>query len=278
MKKLFIIVAATLVLFGGMASSSSAGYVYELSGILVNEFFTDLGGYPVGELTVPPLAELVFVDGFVPTPGGSFTEADIVSFAVWEQDRSSIIGDYIPESNETVTGTFSTTDITNGLPEIELFEHDAVFDVFALHADNTVTLTPNSTGEPLMLTDAMFVAQGDGLPIPEGYTAIQISGSESNIMTNVMAGDTVMFRIHAIAHASVEMMHFRFFTRAGYGEPDWGGNKWTIVQDFGPADSVFVTFNEAGIYFLAGHVERAGEPWAFGDPQTGIVVEVWPVQ
>ena len=93
-----------------------------------------------------------------------------------------------------------------------------------------------------------------------------------------MPGDTVMFRIHSIAHASVEMMHFRFFTRAGYGEPDWGGNKWKLVQDFGPTDSVFVTFNEEGIYFLVGHVEQAGEPWGFGDPQTGIVVEVWPVQ
>ena len=97
-------------------------------------------------------------------------------------------------------------------------------------------------------------------------------------MTNVTAGDTVMFRTHAIAHASVGMMHFRFFTRAGYGEQGWGGNNWTLVQDFGFTDSVFVTFNEPGIYFLASHAERAGEPWAFGDPQTGIVVEVWPVQ
>jgi hypothetical protein len=66
--------------------------------------------------------------------------------------------------------------------------------------------------------------------------------------------------------------------RAGYGEPVWGGNKWTLVQDFGAMNSVAVLFNEPGIYFLACHAERAGEPWALGDPLTGIVVEVWPAQ
>jgi hypothetical protein len=110
---------------------------------------------------------------------------------------------------------------------------------------------------------------------PTMGTGIQIIGSESNIVTNVMTGDMVMFRVHALTmQKQVPGVHFRFFTRAGYGEPDWGGNKWTLVQDFSPADSVFVTFDQAGTYFLAGHAERAGEPWAFGDPQTGIVVEV----
>ena len=53
---------------------------------------------------------------------------------------------------------------------------------------------------------------------------------------------------------------------------------WTLIQDFSTTNSVPVLFDEAGIYFLASHAERAGEAWAFGDPQTGIVIEVWPVQ
>ena len=79
MKKLFVLVAVTVVLLGMAASSSSADPVYELGGIVVNETVSQLGGYPFGEMTETPPAELVFVDGFVPTPGGSFTEADVTS-------------------------------------------------------------------------------------------------------------------------------------------------------------------------------------------------------
>jgi hypothetical protein len=154
--------------------------------------------------------------------------------------------------------------------------------------NNTVTYTFDVPGIYFLVGHVIYPGETWGFGDPQSGivvevsdplgTGIQIIGSESNIMTNVIAGQPVMFWIHAIGDAGVEMMHFRFFTRAGYGEADWGGNKWTLVQDFGPTDSVFVTFNEAGIYFLAGHLERAGEPWAFGDPQTGIVVEVWPAQ
>jgi len=112
---------------------------------------------------------------------------------------------------------------------------------------------------------------------PSG-TGIQITGTSSNIVTTLQAGDVVQFAANAIAEPGVGAVHYRFFTRAGYGEQDWGGNKWTLVQDFGAMNTVAIFFNEPGIYFLACHAERAGEPWAFGDPQTGIPVEVWPVQ
>jgi hypothetical protein len=165
-------------------------------------------------------------------------------------------------------------DITNGLPEIDLFESPHPPDeVFILHADNTFTL---GNGNPdLLTTDTVFAAQAG--TFSEEYTGIQITGSESNIMTTVQAGDTVQFTVYTIAHGEVDI-HYRFFTRAGYGEPDWGGNKWTIVQDWSASNTVSVPFNVAGIYFLACHAERAGESWAFGDPQTGIVLEVWPGQ
>jgi len=109
-------------------------------------------------------------------------------------------------------------------------------------------------------------------------TGIQIIGTSTNIEYMVEAGDTVQFIVPAVADASVGVIHYRFYTRAGYGYPDWGGNTWTLVQDFSPVNLVSVTFNDPGIYFLACHAERAGEAWGFGDPQTGIVVEVWPVQ
>jgi hypothetical protein len=95
----------------------------------------------------------------------------------------------------------------------------------------------------------------------------------------VQVGDTVQFTVVAVAEGG-ETIQYRFFTRAGYGiiEPSWGGNRWTIQQDWSTANSVSVSFDAPGIYFLAAHAERAGEPWAFGDPQTGIVVEVRPAE
>ena len=90
-----------------------------------------------------------------------------------------------------------------------------------------------------------------------------------------MAGDTVEFTVNTVVmdNAAVE---YRFFVRAGYGEPDWGGNKWTIVQPYSANNTVAHTFDTPGIYFLAGHVIYPGDTWVFGYPQSGIVVEVWP--
>ncbi len=108
-------------------------------------------------------------------------------------------------------------------------------------------------------------------------TSIQITRTSSNITTNVRAGDAVQFMVNAIAQGGATV-HYRFFTRVGYGEPDWAGNRWTIVGDYSPAHSVMVTFDAPGIYFLVCHVEYPGETWEFGDPQSGTAVEVWPVQ
>jgi hypothetical protein len=87
----------------------------------------------------------------------------------------------------------------------------------------------------------------------------------------------VQFAVNAIVQGGADI-NYRFFSRAGYGQPDWGGNKWTIVQGYSLANSVMVTFDEPGIYFLVGHIEYPGETWAFGDPQSGIVVEVSALQ
>jgi hypothetical protein len=109
-------------------------------------------------------------------------------------------------------------------------------------------------------------------------TGIQIIGMTTTIVSNVKEGDTVQFTVEALADASVGTVTYQFFTRAGYGLENWGGNTWTVVQEWSAANTVSVPFNEAGIYFLAVHAERAAEPWAFGDPQTGIVVEVSSTQ
>jgi hypothetical protein len=274
MKKLFVILVAAVFLFGGTASSSSAGSVYGLAGILANAALSQLG-YPFGEMTEPPPAELVFVDGFVPTPGDSFTEADVASITVWgDPDRTFPLGELLP--GETITGWFSSTDITNGLPEIDLFDWQGDGEVIALDAENNLTWDPNMSGDPLILTDAIFAALGDG-PVVDGYTGIQITGTSSNITMNVMAGDTVEFTVDAIDMNSGPM-EFRFFVRAGYGEENWGGNKWSIVQPYSANNTVMHTFDVPGIYFLAGHVIHPGDTWAFGWPQSGIVVEVWPAQ
>jgi hypothetical protein len=104
-------------------------------------------------------------------------------------------------------------------------------------------------------------------------TGIQITGTSSDIMMNVMADDTVEFTVHTVVmdDAPVE---YRFFVRAGYGEPDWGGNKWQIIQPYSPKNTVMHTFDIPGIYFLAGHVIHPGDTWVFGYPQSGIVIEV----
>lgn len=106
-------------------------------------------------------------------------------------------------------------------------------------------------------------------------TGIQITGIETNLDATVEVGDTVQLTIHTIVQGGAEV-HYQFFLRAGYGEPEWGGNRWTVVQDYSPANSVEVTFDEPGTYFLVGHVEYPGETWSAGDPQSGLVVEVRP--
>ena len=151
------------------------------------------------------------------------------------------------------------------------FQWVTEIEVTTLNTDDTITWAPNPSGNPLIAINAIFAAKAD-------YTGIQITGTETNITTNVMVGDTITFQVHAVADVSVGVLQYRFFTRAAYGQDAWGGTRWVLVQDFSPADSVSATFDEAGIYFLACHIERAGEPWTFGDPQTGIVVEVWPTR
>ena len=125
----------------------------------------------------------------------------------------------------------------------------------------------------------IFIATNSSTSAPLTFegTGIQISGTSSNMISNVMAGDTVEFTVNAIDMDSGPL-EYRFFMRAGYGEPDWGGNKWTIVQPYSPNNTVTYTFDTPGTYFLAGHVIHPGDTWAFGYPQSGIVVEVWPVQ
>jgi hypothetical protein len=106
---------------------------------------------------------------------------------------------------------------------------------------------------------------------------IQITGTSSNIVKNVLAGDAVEFAVHTYVRDNAPV-EYRFFVRGGYGEPDWGGNKWQIVQPYSPNNTVTHTFDVPGIYFLVGHVIYPGDTWVFGYPQSGIVVEVWPAR
>ena len=224
MKKLLLLLTITVTLFAN-TPSSQAGYVYEGRGIMVNVFFAVLGGYPLNEMTEPPIADLVFVDGFSPVAGGSFTQTDVASLTVWNQARTISLGDYLP--GDTIAGTFSITDITNSLPEIDLFEWDTDLGIISLNADDTLTLTPSQTGTPLVLTDTTFAAQANSIA-PE-YTGIQITEISTNIVDTVMVGATLHFEATTVAQGP-GTVHYQFFIRAGYGQPSWGGNKWTVVQ------------------------------------------------
>ncbi len=112
----------------------------------------------------------------------------------------------------------------------------------------------------------------------EPYTGIQTTGTTSDITTKVMAGDSVVFTINASDVGGVGTpLEYEFWTRAGYGEQDWGGNSWERIQAYGAANTVTHTFATPGIYVLSGHIIFQGETWEFGWPQTGIIVEVLPV-
>jgi hypothetical protein len=135
-----------------------------------------------------------------------------------------------------------------------------------------------TAGSPQLAMDNLSWTTDSEPPEFDG-TGIQITGTSSNIMMNVVAGDTVEFTVNTVVmEKQAPAVEYRFFVRAGYGEPDWGGNKWTIVQPYSPNNTVTHTFDVPGIYFLAGHVIHPGDTWVFGYPQSGIVVEVWPAQ
>ena len=69
-------------------------------------------------------------------------------------------------------------------------------------------------------------------------------------------------------------MQYRFYSRAGYGQEDWGGNRWQIVQDWGAENEVEYMFFTPGNYYMVGHVVPEGESWEFGDAQGGFNVIV----
>ena len=127
------------------------------------------------------------------------------------------------------------------------------------------------TGASWALDDLAF-SPVKGTPRLTG-TGIQITGFSSNVTDLVQVGDTVHLEVNAIFEIG-ETIQYQFFTRAGYGLPDWGGNTWTIVQDWSADNAADIIFHTAGIYFVVVHCERAGESWEFGDPQTGFAVEV----
>ena len=106
-------------------------------------------------------------------------------------------------------------------------------------------------------------------------TGIQIIGTSSDITSNITVGDTVQFTVDAIVMDDAPV-NYQFFLRAGYGEPEWGGNKWAIVQEYSESNTVSILSDTPGIYFLIGQIEYPGETWEFGDPQAGIPVEVRP--
>jgi len=106
-------------------------------------------------------------------------------------------------------------------------------------------------------------------------TGIQIIGISSNITSNVMAGETVEFTVHTVVmEKQAPQVEYQFFVRAGYGAPDWGGNKWQVVQGWSTTNSVNIPFDTAGKYFVAVHCETQGNSWERGDPQGGFSVEV----
>lgn len=124
------------------------------------------------------------------------------------------------------------------------------------------------------------IASG-GPPSEEQYTGIQITGLSSDISDNVIAGDTVTFTATALTSPGMGPLNYRFFTRKGYemiadAVNPWGGSRWVNQQDWSSTNSVSITFDEPGVYFMAAHFSE-DTTWSAG-PQTGMVVEVWPVQ
>ena len=206
MKKLCVVLAGVLLLFGVVGSASADGLVYDLAGVMVNETIGAMLGYTVGEVTDPPYGDLVFKDGYVPTPGGSFTEADVAAANIYFQDRNvGALLSYVP-GVDTMEGTFSSTDITNGQPEVHTWIFvSAVGGTGELTADDEFLVYGNPSGMDLNCTDATMVAQGDGPPPEFDGTGIQITGTSSNITMNVMAGDTVEFTVNAIEMDSLPM-------------------------------------------------------------------------
>lgn len=274
MKKLFIILAAALLLFGGVGSAS-AGPSYSLEGTMSNNIVSLMLGYPMGQVTSPPFGMLTFIDGYTPAAGATFDETVVDSYAIYFQDRRVFLS--FNPATDTIDGTFSSTDMYNGMPEIDTilwYKPPAMGGTSELTAANEFYAYGNPGGQDMLLTGATFRAQAS-----VQYTGIQITGISTDILSNLSVGDSLQFTINALAEGGATI-YYQFFTRAGYGlgtdtvPPNWGGNSWTIVQDWSTTNSVSITFNTPGVYFVAGHLENTPGNWAFGDPQAGIVVEV----
>jgi hypothetical protein len=95
----------------------------------------------------------------------------------------------------------------------------------------------------------------------------------SDPLSTPTTGIPFRFTVNATGPEGVTFL-YRFYVRGGYGLPDWGGNKWQVLREFSPTNSVNYTFPAPGNYYLVGHVVPAGESWEFGDLQGGFNVVV----
>ena len=65
----------------------------------------------------------------------------------------------------------------------------------------------------------------------------------------------------------------KFMPTGTYGIEDWGGFKWSLKQNWSTTNTASITFDTPGRFFVSAHLSETDE-WAFGDPQTGLAVEV----
>jgi hypothetical protein len=114
-----------------------------------------------------------------------------------------------------------------------------------------------------------------GFSVSVGGT-IQITGITSDVTGTLHPGETVRVTIDAVGMIPGVPLNYRFFSRVGYGldSETWGGNKWTIVQDWSQQNWVNYMFTAPGNYYLVGHIVPEGESWEFGDAQGGFNVTV----
>jgi hypothetical protein len=144
------------------------------------------------------------------------------------------------------------------------------------------SLATGGIGEVRFEINSIIAQSND--PVVTEYTGIQITELSPDITGSVRAGDTVTFTVDALTAPGVGPLNYRFFTRKGYesiadSSNPWGGTTWQLQQNWSTMNSAPISFAEPGFYILVVHCSE-DTTWstAEGDPQIGMVVEVWPAE
>jgi len=105
-------------------------------------------------------------------------------------------------------------------------------------------------------------------------SAVQILNIRSSLLDNLQAGQALDILVDAVGPANATLQ-YQFFSKAGYGTPEFETNPWIVVQDWSTKNSASILFPQAGNYFVVSHVKAAEDPsWDDGEPQGGIHVVV----